>query len=81
MACEVDAGKPRSAGISPAVHYTEPGILVLDFIEGRTLEASDIQARPLQPRLVPLVRRCHRDVPLHLRGPVQAVWVFHVLRD
>jgi len=69
------------AGISPAVHYTEPGILVLDFIEGRTLEASDIQARPLQQRLVPLVRRCHRDVPLHLRGPVQAFWVFHVLRD
>lgn len=69
------------AGIAPAVRHTEPGILVLDYVEGRTLAAADMQERPMQARLVPLVRRCHRVLPLHLRGPAQAFWVFHVLRD
>lgn len=70
-----------AAGISPTVRHTEPGILVLDFIEGRTLEAGDVRDRAMQQRLVALVRRFHREAQLHLRGPVQAFWVFHVLRD
>jgi thiamine kinase-like enzyme len=30
---------------------------------------------------VPLVARCHRELPKHLRGAVLAFWVFHVIRD
>jgi thiamine kinase-like enzyme len=28
-----------------------------------------------------MVRRCHCDIPLHLRGPAAMFWVFHVVRD
>ena len=69
------------AGISPEVLYSEPGITILDFIEGRTLEPADIRERAMQRRIVPLIKRCHREVPRHLRGPVLAFWVFQVLRD
>ena len=69
------------AGISPEVLHSEPGIVVLDFIEGRTLEPADIRERSMQQRIVPLLKRCHREAPRHLRGPVLAFWVFHVLRD
>ena len=31
--------------------------------------------------IVELIRRCHREIPLHLRGPGFLIWVFHVLRD
>jgi thiamine kinase-like enzyme len=71
----------HAAGLSPAVLHAEPGILVLEFIDGRTLTAEDVRNPANLHRLVELVRRCHRDVPLHLRGPVPMFWVFHVVRD
>lgn len=71
----------HAAGVSPAVLYTEPGILVIDFIEGRTLTPEDVRKPANLPRLVDLVRRVHHDIPKHLRGPAQMFWVFHVLRD
>lgn len=69
------------AGLSPAVLYTEPGILVLDFIEGRTFSPEDVRNPSNLARIVDVVRRCHRDIPKHLRGPAQMFWVFHVVRD
>jgi thiamine kinase-like enzyme len=71
----------HAAGLSPAVVHAEPGILVLEFIDGRTLKAEDIRNPANLDRLVDLVRRCHRDVPQHLRGPASMFWVFHVVRD
>jgi thiamine kinase-like enzyme len=71
----------EAAGISPPVVHFEPGILVLDFVEGRTLTPEDIGERSMQERIVPLLRRVHRELPRHLRGPALAFWVFHVLRD
>jgi thiamine kinase-like enzyme len=71
----------EATGISPRVVHAEPGILVLDFVEGRTLSPEDIRERAMQERIVPLLRRVHRELPRHLRGPVLAFWVFHVLRD
>ncbi len=70
-----------SAGISPAVIHAEPGVLVLDFVEGRTLTPADIRERAMQERILPLLRRVHREITDHLRGPVLAFWVFHVIRD
>ena len=79
---EVAASRAAAAaGIAPEVVHSEPGILVLAFIEGRTLSPDDVRERAMQARIVPLLKRCHQDVPLHLRGPVLAFWVFQVLRD
>lgn len=69
------------AGLSPGVVHAEPGILVLDFIEGRTFTPEDIRNPANLDRLVEMVRRCHRDIPQYLRGPGAIFWVFHVVRD
>lgn len=69
----------HAAGLAPEVVHSEPDIIVLRFIDGRTLEEADL-AKNIQ-RIVPLLKACHRDVAGHLRGPVNAFWVFHVIRD
>ena len=71
----------HAAGISPAVLYHEPGALVIDFIEGRTMTAADLREPALLDQALALVMRTHRDIPHHLRGPALTFWVFQVLRD
>jgi thiamine kinase-like enzyme len=69
------------AGLSPGVVHAELGILVLEFIEGRTFTSEDVRNPANLDRLVDMMRRCHRDVPQYLRGPGAMFWVFHVVRD
>lgn len=71
----------HAAGISPAVLYHEPGALVIDFVEGRTMTAEDLRNPGLLAEALALVQRAHRTLPHHLRGPSLVFWVFHVLRD
>lgn len=68
-----------AAGISPAVLAAGPGYLVLDYIEGITLDAEAVRAQ--RDACLALVARAHRDMTGHLRGPLLAFNVFHVLRD
>ena len=67
------------AGLSPEIIHVEPGIMVLRFIDGRTLVEDDLRAGV--GRLVPLLRDCHARVGRHVRGPANIFWVFHVIRD
>lgn len=70
------------AGLSPEVIHASPGALVLRFIEGgRPLTPADVRDPATLARVVALVRRCHRDVRAHLRGPAPFFWVFCVLED
>ena len=71
----------HAAGVSPAVIHHQPGALVIDFIEGRTLTAADLREDAMLDQAVALIARAHRDIPRHLRGPVLTFWVFHVIRD
>lgn len=71
----------HAAGISPAVLYHEPGALVLEYIEGKTLAAADVAEDAMLDRVLPLIARAHREIPNHLRGPALTFWVFHVIRD
>ena len=71
----------HAAGLSPAVRHAEPGTLVLDFIEGRPFTPEDVRDPANLERLVALIRRCHREIPRHFRGPAPMFWVFQVLRD
>jgi len=70
-----------AAGVSPEVVYTEPGVLVMRFIDGHTCEAEDLRDPDRLVRVMPLIKRVHREMPKHLRGPLLAFWVFHVIRD
>ena len=69
------------AGLSPAVIYTEPGISVLQFIECATYSPEDVRKPENLKRILPLIQKCHVEVPKHLRGPALIFWVFHVIRD
>jgi thiamine kinase-like enzyme len=51
------------------------------FIEGRTCTAEDIRDPARLAAIMPLLKRVHRELPRHLRGPMLAFWVFHVIRD
>ena len=67
------------AGISPKVLYAAPSLLVLDFVAGQTFSAADV--RKNRERCVALVKRVHRDIAAHLRGPILSFNVFHIIRD
>ena len=69
------------AGVSPALIYSEPGVMVTRFIEGRTYEAADLRVADRLDEVVALIKRVHVEMPKHLRGPVLMFWVFHVIRD
>ncbi len=71
----------HAAGLSPEVVHHEAGALVLRFVEGRTLAPEDLRKPENLERAIELVRRCHLELPRHLRGPTLAFWVFHVVRD
>jgi thiamine kinase-like enzyme len=70
-----------AAGLSPEVVHHEPGALVFRFIDGKTLTAEDVRPRAMLVRILPLIRRCHRELPQHLRGPILIFWAFHIVRD
>lgn len=71
----------EQSGISPAVVHHEPGFLVLDFVDGKTLGAEEVREQERLERILPLIKRVHREMPKAVRGPVLMFWVFHVLRD
>ncbi len=71
----------HAAGVAPRVAYAEPGVLVIDFIEGRTFTPKDVREPKNLVRIVEIMRRTHREIPKHLRGPGVLFWVFHVVRD
>ena len=68
-----------AAGLSPRVLFAQSGVLVLEHIAGRSFGASDVRAE--RDRCVALVKRAHRELALHLRGPTLAFNVFHIHRD
>ena len=71
----------HAAGLSPAVRFAAPGMLVMDFVPARALSPEDVRAPGMLERIVPLIRRCHVEIPKHFRGPARIFWVFHVIRD
>ena len=71
----------HAAGVSPAVIYHAPGVLVIEFVEGRTLAAQDFRDDSVLDQAIALVARAHRQIPNHYRGPALTFWVFHVIRD
>lgn len=70
-----------AAGVAPRVVHTEPGVLVIEFIEGHTFTPDDVKNPKNLARMVELIQRTHREIPKHLRGPGVLFWAFHVVRD
>ena len=53
--------------------------VISEFTDGRTFVEADLRADVT--RLAALLRTVHAEVGRRLRGPANAFWVFHVLRD
>ena len=68
-----------AVGLGPRVAYAEPGMIVLDFIDGKTLDADDVKDNI--PRIADLTIRFHQTMPHHVSGPAFMFWPFHVIRD
>jgi thiamine kinase-like enzyme len=71
----------HAAGFAPEVISADINILVLRFIAGRTLTAEDVRAPKMVARIAALLRRCHREIEVHLYGPAPCFLVFHAVRD
>lgn len=71
----------HQAEISPAVIHAEPGIMVLQYIDGVALTAEDVRKPELLAEIISLMKHCHYEVPKFLHGPCLVFWVFQVLRD
>jgi len=69
----------HAVGLSPELIYSEPGVMVIRHIDGRTLTEAEMRVNIV--RIVPLLETCHRDLARHLAGAANAFWVFHVIRD
>lgn len=68
----------HAAGLSPELVHAEPGIMVIRYVAGRTLDEIDLAANI--PRIVPLLKTCHGVVARRVEGPANLFWVFHVIR-
>jgi thiamine kinase-like enzyme len=66
-------------GVTAHVRYTETGLTVSDFIEGRCLRPDDIHDRVTLAKLVECVRRLHEGSHA-VRGPLIYFWPFQVVR-
>ena len=71
----------HAAGFSPEVTHSEPGVLVIRFIDGHVFTEADVREQHNLERVVALMKRFHRDMPSYLRGPLLVFWVFQILRD
>ncbi|MFD2207170.1 phosphotransferase [Kiloniella antarctica] len=69
------------AGVSPEVIYATQGIMVLRFIEGKCFDEAAVRKPANLEKIIPLIRKAHREIPKFLRGPSLVFWVFHVIRD
>ncbi|MEE8533997.1 MAG: phosphotransferase [Alphaproteobacteria bacterium] len=70
----------HAAGVSPEVVHAEPGALVLRFVEGTTYGEAEVRKAHAEGRIVPMIRRVHREIPKHFQGPALIFWVFQVMR-
>ena len=65
-------------GTSPKLIHNEPGILVIDFIESKTLDPQGV--RNNLERIIPVIKKIHKSIPMKLDGQPPLFWVFYVIK-
>ncbi|MGH1575838.1 phosphotransferase [Planktotalea sp.] len=68
-------------GISPKIVHNEPGVLVLEFVEGRTFNETDVREPDALLRIITLIKTTHQELGRHLEQPVLTFWPPHVNRS
>ena len=67
-------------GVSPQVTYSEPGVLVIKFIEGKVYTSDDVRNDTNLNRILVLIKRFHREIPKQFKGYPVMFWVFQVIQ-
>ncbi len=67
------------AGIGPKVIYNSLGVLVIEYIESKTLSPKEV--RQNIDKIIPLIKKTHHEIPKKLFGPAAIFWVFHIIRN
>ena len=67
-------------GLSPRVVYSEPGVLVLQFIDGKVFTSEDVRIESNLNRILTLLKRFHREMPKQFKGYPVMFWVFQVIQ-
>ena len=68
------------AGVSPELVYSEVGVMVVRFIEGRVYQEADVRDDANLPRIIELLKCFHTQIPNYFREIPVMFWVFQVLR-
>ncbi len=71
----------HGVGLAPEIVHSEPGVLVMRFIEGATLTAEDVANKQMLDRLAVLLHVCHDRMKDHLHGATPMFRVFQVCRN
>ena len=66
----------HAAGVAPEVVYAEPGLMVIRFIEGRSLLPADIHEPARLAAVARLFRQLHRKAHKHLDSTGFMFWPF-----
>ena len=67
-------------GASPQVVYSEPGVLVLEFIDGKVFTDDDVKIESNLNRILTQLKRFHREMPKQFKGYPVMFWVFQVVQ-
>lgn len=70
-----------AVGLTPGLVHSEPGIMVVEHIDGKTFEAADVCDAANLTRIVTAVKTLHDDAKNHVFGPCLGFWVFRVHRS
>ena len=71
----------HAVGLTPGLVHSEPGVMVIEHLDGKTYEAADVCDPVNLSRIVAAVRRLHEEAKHHIFGPCLGFWVFRVHRS
>jgi thiamine kinase-like enzyme len=71
----------HAAGISPEIVYSEDGVFIMRFIDGKTFGEPDVREPQNLERIIHLIQTCHTEIPKYFKGPALVFWPFHVCRN
>ena len=68
-------------GISPAVHYTEQSLVILDFLPGGCLRPEDMEGNVANCEMIVKVLKQLHEGSEQVRGALTYFWPFQVIRN
>ena len=71
----------HEVGVAPAVIYHKKSLLILEYIESKTLTSIEIKNESTLKKIISLIKVVHKKIPLYFTGPSIMFWVFHLTRD